>query len=122
MKRAIAFAFASSLAIPVLVAAADGPTIPTLAIGAQAPDFDLPGVDGKRYTLASFDKAKVLVLVFTANHCPTAQAYEDRIAKLEADYASRGVQLVLVSVQQHHVFQSVSLQVGFRINHRRWRR
>jgi thiol-disulfide isomerase/thioredoxin len=90
MKRAIAFAFASSLAIPVLVAAADGPTIPTLAIGAQAPDFDLPGVDGKRYTLASFDKAKVLVLVFTANHCPTAQAYEDRIAKLDADYASRG--------------------------------
>ena len=39
----------------------------------------------------------VLVLVFTANHCPTAQAYEDRIAKLDADYASRGVQVVLVS-------------------------
>ena len=59
--------------------AAEGPRVPTLAIGAKAPDFDLPGVDGKRYTLASFAGAKVLVLVFTANHCPTAQAYEGRI-------------------------------------------
>src|SRR5512144_2342580 len=75
--------------------AAEGPM--TLEIGASAPDFDLPGVDGKRYTLASFGQAKVLVIVFTANHCPTAQAYEQRIAKLDADFAPRGVQLVLVS-------------------------
>ena len=84
-----------SLAAPA--AAADGPLVPTLAIGAAAPDFDLPGVDGKRYTLASFASAKVLVVVFTANHCPTAQAYEARLEKLYADYHGRGVQLVLVS-------------------------
>jgi thiol-disulfide isomerase/thioredoxin len=77
--------------------AAEGPSFPTLAIGAQAPDFDLPGVDGQRHTLASFAKAKVLVIVFTANHCPTAQAYEERIAKLDADFGPRGVQLVLIS-------------------------
>ena len=70
---------------------------PTLAIGKKAPDFDLPGIDGKRYTLASFSGAKVLVFVFTANHCPTAQAYEERIEKLHADFAGRGVQFVLVS-------------------------
>jgi thiol-disulfide isomerase/thioredoxin len=97
MSRALHSVLALTLALPALAAAADGPSIPTLAIGAQAPDFDLPGVDGQRYTLASFATAKVLVLVFTANHCPTAQAYEDRIAKLDVDYASRGVQLVLVS-------------------------
>jgi thiol-disulfide isomerase/thioredoxin len=78
-------------------AAAEGPSVPTLAIGAKAPDFDLPGVDGKRYTLASFAAAKVLVLVFTANHCPTAQAYEGRIERLHADFAGRSVQVVLVS-------------------------
>ena len=78
-------------------ASADTPPVPTLAIGAPAPDFDLPGIDGKRYTLASFKDAKVLVLVFTANHCPTAQAYEDRIAKLHADFAPRGAAVVLVS-------------------------
>ena len=82
---------------PGALGAAEGPAIPTLAIGATAPDFDLPGVDGKRYTLASFAKAKVLVLVFTANHCPTAQAYEERIEKLHADFEGRGVQVVLVS-------------------------
>jgi thiol-disulfide isomerase/thioredoxin len=99
-RHLIAALAASSLTLAPAAApraAADGPAIPTLAIGASAPDFDLPGVDGKRYTLASFAGAKVLVLVFTANHCPTAQAYEDRVAKLAADFAPRGVALALVS-------------------------
>jgi thiol-disulfide isomerase/thioredoxin len=76
-------------------AAAEGPR--TLAIGAPAPDFDLPGTDGQRYSLASFEDAEVLVLVFTANHCPTAQAYEERILELHRDYDPRGVQIVLIS-------------------------
>jgi peroxiredoxin len=75
--------------------AAEGPV--TLALGAPAPDFDLPGVDGKNHSLENFAEAKVLVLIFTANHCPTAQAYEDRILKLHADLADRGVQIVLIS-------------------------
>ena len=69
----------------------------TLAIGSAAPDFNLKGVDGKAYTLASFKNAKVLAVVFTCNHCPTAQAYEDRIIKLTKDYASKGVQVVAIS-------------------------
>jgi thiol-disulfide isomerase/thioredoxin len=77
--------------------AEEKPAYPTLAIGARAPEFDLPGTDGKRYTLASFADAKVLALVFTANHCPTAQAYEERIEKLHAEFAPKGVALVLVS-------------------------
>ena len=102
MHRTVPAALAAlSLLVPFGVAlptaADEGPTVPALAIGAQAPDFDLPGVDGKRYTLASFEDAKVLVLVFTANHCPTAQAYEGRIEKLHADFAPRGVAVVLVS-------------------------
>ena len=69
---------------------------PTLAIGAMAPDFKLAGTDGKTYTLASFSKAKLLVIVFTCNHCPTAQAYEDRIIKLKADYGSKSVSVVAI--------------------------
>ena len=69
---------------------------PTLAIGSAAPDFSLPGVDGKTYTLQSFKDAKILAIVFTCNHCPTAQAYEDRIMKLTADYASKGIALVAI--------------------------
>jgi peroxiredoxin len=69
----------------------------TLEIGAKAPDFKLPGVDGKTYSLASFKSAKILVVIFTCNHCPTAQAYEDRIIQLTKDYKSKGVAVVAIS-------------------------
>jgi peroxiredoxin len=69
----------------------------TLEIGASAPDFSLPGVDGKTYTLDSFKSGKILVIIFTADHCPTAQAYEDRILQLYQDFHSKGVEFVLIS-------------------------
>jgi peroxiredoxin len=68
-----------------------------LQIGDTAPDFDLPGVDGKRYTLKDFAKAKFLLVIFTCNHCPTAQAYESRIIQLHSDYKDKGVALVAIS-------------------------
>lgn len=67
-----------------------------LPIGASAPDFSLPGVDGKTYTLASFKDAKILVVLFTSNHCPTAQAYEERAKKLVVDYRDKGVAVVAI--------------------------
>jgi thiol-disulfide isomerase/thioredoxin len=57
----------------------------------------LPGVDGKNYSLDDFASARVLVVVFTCNHCPTAQAYEDRIQQIARDYRDRGVALVAIS-------------------------
>ena len=69
----------------------------TLKIGAAAPDFNLPGVDGRNYTLEEFSDANIMVVVFTCNHCPTAQAYEDRIKKLAEDYKDKGVVLVAIS-------------------------
>lgn len=69
---------------------------PTLAIGSSAPDFALPGIDGKTHKLSDYAASKVLVIVFTCNHCPTAQLYEPRIKKLAADYANKGVALVAI--------------------------
>jgi peroxiredoxin len=69
----------------------------TLEIGVKAPDFSLPGVDGKIYTLSTFSGSDILVIIFTANHCPTAQAYEQRILQLYRDFSGQGVQFVLVS-------------------------
>ncbi|HKH59795.1 MAG TPA: redoxin family protein [Flavitalea sp.] len=69
----------------------------TLSIGAKAPNFKLPGIDDKKYSLANFADKKVLVVIFSCNHCPTAQAYEDRIISLTRDYASRGVGVVVIS-------------------------
>src|SRR5215831_434731 len=69
---------------------------PTLALGAAAPDFKLPGVDGRTYELKDFAGSKVLVIVFTCNHCPTSQYYEPRIKELAADYKDKGVALVAI--------------------------
>ena len=70
---------------------------PTLAIGASAPNFSLPGTDGKTHTLKDFQASPILVIIFTANHCPTAQAYEERIKKLVNDYRGKGVAFVAIS-------------------------
>jgi thiol-disulfide isomerase/thioredoxin len=68
-----------------------------LAIGQKAPAFSLPGTDDLTYTLESFSQAAVLTVVFTANHCPTAQAYEARIKELSAAYSPEEMILVAIS-------------------------
>ncbi|WP_435195425.1 thioredoxin family protein [Natronomonas sp. EA1] len=56
-----------------------------LAVGDAAPEFELPGSDGESYTLDSFDTEAVL-LVFTCNHCPYAQAKVDTLNALAERY------------------------------------
>lgn len=68
-----------------------------LPIDSPAPDFDLPGADGKNYSLADFQENELLAVIFTCNHCPTAQAYEDRIIQMVEDYRGRGVGFVAIS-------------------------
>lgn len=71
--------------------------ITTLAVGEKAPNFNLPGVDGKFHKIDDFNDSQILVIIFTCNHCPTAQAYEDRIIQLTKDYSDKGVQVVAIS-------------------------
>lgn len=71
--------------------------VSTLGLGASAPDFDLPGVDGKEYTLSSFAHKPVLVVVFSCNHCPYVKAYEDRMVSIQKDYTGKGVQFVAIN-------------------------
>jgi thiol-disulfide isomerase/thioredoxin len=97
MRALAAAAALAGTAVRAGLVRADDVPVPPLAIGEKAPDFDLPGVDGRRHTLKDFASAPVLVVVFTANHCPTAQAYEERIHALEADYRAKGVALVAIS-------------------------
>lgn len=83
----------------------------TLGFNEKAPDFNLKGTDGKMYSLASFSKAKVLVLIFSANHCPTAQAYEDRIISITNDYKNKGVEVAVISSNDN---QTLSLsELGY---------
>lgn len=67
-----------------------------LEIGQEAPDFSLPDVSGKFYSLADFKDSKTLVIVFTCNHCPTAQAYEDRMIAITNDYKDKGVAMLAI--------------------------
>ena len=69
---------------------------PTLAIGSPAPDFTLPGIDGREHSLDEYSKGAALVILFTCNHCPTAQLYERRIKALVNDYRGKGVTFVAI--------------------------
>ena len=70
---------------------------PILTIGSPAPDFSLPGVDGKVHKLAEYASAKVLAIVFECNHCPTSQLYEGRLEKLYAEYKPKGLTMVVIN-------------------------
>ena len=69
----------------------------TLELSAEAPDFRLPGVDGKEHSLESFKEAEILIVVFSCNHCPAAIGSEDRMIQLHEDYAPKGVAMVSIN-------------------------
>jgi peroxiredoxin len=69
----------------------------SLPLGAEAPPFALPGVDGGEHTLAGYDDAELLVLVQSCNHCPYVLAWEGRMDTLAREYAPRGVALVAIN-------------------------
>jgi peroxiredoxin len=69
---------------------------PILALGSPAPDFSLPGVDGQIHKLSDYASSPILVVVFTCNHCPIAQMYEQRIQQLATDYKDKGVAVVAI--------------------------
>lgn len=93
-KITFLFLFLGMASMRISTLAADPAPLP---IGTKAPDFSLPATDGKTYTLRDFASSKVLVIIFTCNHCPTAQAYEQRMKDLVTDYKSKGVAVVAIS-------------------------
>ncbi len=84
------------LLLALAPAAWAGTSHPILSLGSTAPNFELPGVDGKIHKLADYASSPVLVVVFTCNHCPIAQMYERRIMQLAADYRDRNVAVVAI--------------------------
>src|SRR5580698_10447801 len=90
---------ALALWLTASVARGDEGITKTLPIGASAPDFSLPGIDGHDHSLKDYADAKILVIIFTCNHCKTAQAYEGRIMQLVNDYKDKGVQVVAIAAR-----------------------
>src|SRR2546428_1079656 len=75
-----------------------------LPIGSQAPDFSLPGVDGKTHSLVSFKDKPILVVSFWCNHCPYVQAWEDRTIAVQKEFAGKGVQFVMINANDEESY------------------
>lgn len=68
-----------------------------LKIDSSMPEFNLPGVDDKIYSQNSFSDKRILIIIFSCNHCPYVQAYEDRIISLQAEFKNKEVQIVAIN-------------------------
>jgi thiol-disulfide isomerase/thioredoxin len=106
LTRAAAFACLLSLFTPNAVFAAvvgrtgpapDAPSQAELKIGDAAPDFNLPGIDGKNHTLATYASAKLLMIAFLSNHCPDSNATTPRIIEFAKRYAEKGVTVIAIN-------------------------
>lgn len=80
-----------------------------LHLGDAAPGFALPGIDSRTYDVQDFADKRVLVVMFSCNHCPYVQAYEDRLIALQRDYAGRGVQIVAINSNDEHAYPEDNL-------------
>lgn len=91
-----ALAILAAFSIGTLSDAADAP-LKTLEIGAMAPDFNLPGVDGTQHRLSDYADAELLAVLFLCNHCPSAQGAESRVKALVEQYRDKGLKIVAIS-------------------------
>ncbi|MCX6170374.1 MAG: thioredoxin family protein [Ignavibacteriales bacterium] len=81
----------------------------TLKPGSKAPSFTLPATDGRIYSLESFPQKKGIVVIFSCNHCPYVQAYEDRIMEIQNDYAN-DLQIVAISSNEDENYPEDSFE------------
>ena len=80
-----------------LTLAARAEDVTPIKAGTPAPEFNLPGIDGRHHTLADYKRADVLMVAFLSNHCPTSHAVEARLKKLLANYKGKGFGLVAIN-------------------------
>ena len=82
----------------------------SLKIGSKLPDFNLPATDGKNYSPSTFKESKVLVVMFTCNHCPYVKAYEGRFVLLQDYFKSKGVNFVAVNANDEENYPEDSFE------------
>ena len=82
----------------------------TLKIGSSAPEFNLPGIDGKDYSLDFFKDEQALIVIFSCNHCPYVQAYEGRIKQIQNDYGQKGVAVIAINSNEDRGYPEDSFE------------
>lgn len=78
-------------------------------IGTQAPPFALRNVNGQMYALEDFFDREVVVVIFTCNHCPYANAYDERIRGLAETYP-RKLHVVLINANDAEKYSEDSYE------------
>ncbi|MCF6312638.1 MAG: redoxin domain-containing protein [Verrucomicrobiales bacterium] len=96
-KSSITILSLITLLLTSIVTSYSAEKIIPLKVGSSAPDFTLSGIDGKDHSLVDYAKADILAILFTCNHCPSAQAVESRVKKMVDDYKGQSFQLVAIS-------------------------
>ena len=66
-------------------------------VGDMAEDFELKNVDGSMVSMSDYEDAKGFAVIFTCNHCPYAQAWEQRIIDLHEEYAPKGYSVIAIN-------------------------
>ncbi|MCW8904935.1 thioredoxin family protein [Sedimenticola sp.] len=89
---------------------------PVCDFGQPAIDFDLPGVDGKRWTLADCRGEKGLLVMFICNHCPYVQAVRERIVRDTAELISLGVNAVAIMSNDPALYEEDSFENMIRVS------
>ncbi len=97
MFRLFCITLALSLGTSIVCSAAKPPGFNELAIGDSAPDFKLPGIDGRDWTLGDFKKSKVLMVYFTSNHCPVCHAHDPRLMTLLKELKDKDLAVVAIN-------------------------
>lgn len=87
-----------------------------LKIGDKAPDFSLPGVDGKAYSLNDFRGKKILAVVFMCNHCPYVQGSIERIKEIQGDFGIKGLQVVGINANDEVNYPDDSFEKMIEMN------
>ncbi len=81
-----------------------------LKLGDPCPYFNMHAVDGNSYSLESFSDKKVLIIIFSCNHCPYVQAYEERIKEIQKDYEKKGVVVVAINSNDDTRYEADSFE------------
>lgn len=93
MKSLVFAAFALSGVLALFSATAPSGYV----VGDKADDFSLKNVDGKMVSLSDYKDVKGYIVVFTCNHCPYAQMYEERIIALHNKYRPKGFPVIAIN-------------------------
>lgn len=88
---------------------------PVCEFGLPARDFDLPGVDGKRWTLAECRGENGLLVMFICNHCPYVQAVRERIVRDTAELKRLGINAVAIMSNDSTLYEEDSFENMVRV-------